>query len=72
MDGLAIRISITLITAIQAMIAAALGFAEILPQEAKIILVIISAGLAVVINQIPSWSNAPSAARAMRRANPTD
>lgn len=72
MDGLSIRISITLLTAAQAMIAAALGFAEILPQEAKVLLVIISAGLAVVINQVPSWRNAGNAERALRNADPTD
>jgi len=72
MDGLGIRVTITLLTAAQAMIAAALGFAEILPQEAKVLMVILSAGLAVVINQVPSWQNAGSAARAMDKANPTD
>jgi len=72
MDGLGIRIGITLLTAAQAMIAAALGFAEILPQEAKVGLVILSAGLAVVINQIPSWQSAPRAERALRNASPSD
>jgi hypothetical protein len=54
-ERLGIRITVTLLTALQAMIAALLGFAEILPQEAKIGLVVASAGLAVVLNQIPSW-----------------
>jgi len=67
-DGLWIRITITLLAAAQAMIAAVLGFGEILPQEWKIGLIVVSAGLAVVINQVPSWTAAPGVARAMKRA----
>lgn len=67
-DGLWIRITITLLAAAQAMIAAVLGFADILPQEWKIVLIALSAGLAVVINQVPSWTSAPAASRALRRA----
>ena len=72
MDGLGIRIAITVVATIQAMVAATLGFAEILPQEAKVALVIIAAGLAVLSNQIPSWQNAPRAERAMRSKPKTD
>jgi len=68
MDGLMIRVLITILTAAQAMIAATLGFGEILPQEWKVVLVVLSAGLAVVLNQIPSWNHAPAADRALRRA----
>jgi len=50
------------------MIAAVLGFGDILPQEYKVGLVAVSAGLAVVLNQIPSWQQAPRAQRAMRRS----
>lgn len=67
-DGLGIRILITLLAALQAGIAALLGFAEILPQEAKIGLVVASAMLAVCLNQIPSWNQAPSAQRALKKA----
>lgn len=72
MDGLGIRIAITVVAVIQAMVAATLGFAEILPQEAKIVLVVIAAGLAVLSNQIPSWQQAGTAERALRRAAPND
>jgi len=71
MDGLGIRVTITLLTAGQAMIAAALGFAEILPEEAKVALVVLAAGLAVLSNQIPSWQNAGKAERALRDVDPT-
>jgi len=67
-EGLGIRIAITLLTAAQAMIAAVLGFGDILPQEYKVGLVAVSAGLAVVLNQIPRWQQAPRAQRAMRRS----
>lgn len=67
-DGFWFRVSITLLTAAQAMIAAVLGFADLLPIEWKIGLITTSAGLAIVINQIPSWNAAPSAARALKRA----
>ena len=67
-DGLWIRITITLLTATQAMIAAVLGFADILPTEWKVGLLVTSAGLAVVLNQVPSWTAAPSASRALKRA----
>lgn len=66
MDGLAIRVTITVLTVLQAGIAALLGFADILPQEAKIGLVVASAMLAVALNQVPSWAGAPAAARALR------
>jgi hypothetical protein len=67
-DGLAIRVVILLLTMTQACISALLGFAELLPQQWKIALVVASAGLAVALNQIPSWMNAPRADRAMRAA----
>jgi hypothetical protein len=68
MDGLGLRILITLLAAAQAGIAALLGFAEILPQSAKVGLVVASAVLAVLLNQIPSWSAAPAAQRALKKA----
>jgi len=71
-DGLGIRIAITIVACAQAMIAAALGFAEILPEAAKVALVVLAAGLAVLSNQIPSWQSAPRAERALRNANPTE
>jgi hypothetical protein len=67
-DGLAIRILITFLATAQAGIAALLGFAEILPQEAKIGLVVASAMLAVLLNQVPSWQSAPAAGRALKKA----
>lgn len=67
-EGLALRVLITLLAALQAGIAALLGFGEILPQEAKIGLVVASAMLAVLLNQIPSWQAAPAAQRAMKKA----
>jgi len=69
-DGAAIRVAILLLTMTQACISALLGFADVLPQQWKIALVVASAGLAVALNQIPSWMNAPKVDRAMRaRAN---
>lgn len=67
-DGIGIRITITVITALQAMVAALLGFGEIIPQNWKIILVVASAGLAVIANQVPSWQQAPAASRALKKA----
>jgi hypothetical protein len=71
-DGLAIRVTITILTACQAGIAALLGFGEIVPQEWKVALVVASAMLAVVLNQVPSWRGAPAAERAMKAQRPTD
>jgi hypothetical protein len=45
-----------------------LGFAEILPQEWKIGLVVASAMIAVLLNQVPSWQQAPAAQRALKKA----
>ena len=70
MDGIYIRVAITLVAVIQAMIAALLGFAEILPQEWKVLLVVVAAGLAVLSNQIPSWQSAPGVERRMRKPTP--
>jgi len=65
-DGLWLRILITVLSATQAGIAALLGFTEVLPMEWKIALVVASAALAVVLNQVPSWQRAPAAERALR------
>ena len=67
-EGIWIRVTITLLAATQAVVAAVLGFADILPVEWKVALVAVSAGLAVVINQIPSWQGAPAAGRALKKA----
>ena len=67
-EGLAIRISITLLAALQAGIAALLGFGDVIPQQFKIGLVVASAMVAVLLNQIPSWQGAPAAERAMKKA----
>jgi len=64
----AIRLAILLLSIGQAAISAVLGFSEILPIEAKIALIAASAGIAVALNQIPSWAAAPHAARALKRA----
>ena len=66
------RITITLLTAMQAMIAAYLGFGELVPQSWKIGLVVISAGIAVVLNQLPSWGNAVKAQEAVDAKLPHD
>lgn len=66
MDGLVIRIGITCIAVAQAMIAALLGFADILPQQWKVVLVVLAAGLAVLANQVPSWQSAPAVDRKTR------
>jgi UPF0716 family protein affecting phage T7 exclusion len=65
-EGLSIRLAILLLTVAQACIAALLGFAEILPQEWKVALVVLAAGVGVALNQVPSWMNAGSAERALR------
>jgi hypothetical protein len=67
-----IRLAILICTAVQAMIAAALAFADFFPPEWKIGLVVASAGLAVVLNQLPSWQNAPTATAALNLAAPAD
>lgn len=64
-DGLAIRITITILTAAQAGITALLAFTDVLPQAVKIGLVVASAMLAVALNQVPSWGGAPAAAKAL-------
>ena len=66
-DGLVIRIGITFVAVCQAMIAALLGFGDILPQQWKVVLVVIAAGLAVLSNQLPSWQKAPQVDRALRK-----
>ena len=66
MNGL--KVAITLLAAAQAMIAALLGFAEILPQWAKVGLVVLAAGIAVVLNQMPSWQDSARAERALDKA----
>lgn len=68
-EGLGFRIAITVVAAAQAMVAAALGFGEIIPQQYKFGLVVVSAGLAVVANQLPSWQSAPHAERELRAKN---
>lgn len=68
-EGLWIRVCTTILAAAQAMIAAALGFGDQLADEWKFGLVVVSAGLAIVINQLPSWQGAPAAARALRRTD---
>lgn len=68
MDGIYIRITITILTMLSTGISALLGFADILPQWAKICLVVASAMIGVALNQIPSWQAAPKAERAMRRS----
>lgn len=70
--GIGIRVTITIVTAAQAMVAAVLGFGDVIPQAWKIGLVVASAGLAVVANQIPSWQNAGAAERALRAETPTE
>jgi len=66
--GLSIRIVITFLTALQAGIAALLGFGDVVPQQWKIALVVASAMIAVLLNQVPSWQQAPAANRAMKEA----
>ena len=65
-EGIGIRITITVLLVAQAMVAALLGFADLIPQQWKIILVVVSAGIGVALNQITSWQSAPAAARALR------
>lgn len=67
-NTLTIRILITVLAATQAMISTALAFSDQLPNGVKIGLVVASAGLAVVLNQIPSWNNAGVAADTMKAA----
>lgn len=66
-----IRISVAVLTIVQAMIAALLGFGEYIGQEWKIALVVLSAGVSVALNQLPriqqgslsqgdsSWTSSP-------------
>lgn len=65
-EGIGIRITITVLLAAQAMVAALLGFADLIPQAWKVGLVVVSAGIGVALNQITSWQRAPEAARALR------
>lgn len=67
-EGIAIRILIVVLGGSQAGIAAMLGFAEYLPQEVKIGLVVASAVLAYVLNTVPSWGQAAASARALKKA----
>jgi len=69
-EGLSIRLVILVLLVAQAMIAALLGFADVLPEEAKIALVVVSAGIGVALNQITSWQSAPAVDRATRRVEP--
>jgi hypothetical protein len=48
-----IRIAVLVLTVTQAMIAALLGFGDVLPQQWKIALVVLSAGVSVALNQMP-------------------
>lgn len=67
-EGLGIRITITVLTALQAGIAALLALELELAIAVKAGLVVASAMLAVVLNQIPSWGSAPSVDRTIERA----
>lgn len=66
----AIRITITILAALQAGIAALLAFGDVLPQWGKIACVVASAMIGVLLNQVPSWSSAPQAAAALRAGAP--
>jgi hypothetical protein len=70
MDGLYFRLALLVVGMCQVMITALMGFAEQLPQEWKIVLTVVSAGLVFLSNQLPSFGGAPAAARAMRRVRP--
>lgn len=67
-----LRFAILILTALQAMIAAALGFADMFPTEWKIALIIASAGIAVVLNQLPTWQESPAAQARMRKSGAGD
>lgn len=72
-DGLYLRIVITLLAACQAGIAAALAYPDFdLPNVVKFGLVVASAALAVVLNQVPSWQSAPGAERRLRKRPAVD
>lgn len=65
-EGLGIRITITVLVVTQAVVAAVLGFADVLPLQWKIALVATSAGVGVALNQVTSWGSAPKVARELR------
>jgi hypothetical protein len=68
-DGLALRILIAVLSATQAGIAALLAFSDLaLPVEAKASCVVASAVIGVLLNQVPSWQQAPAAQRALQKA----
>lgn len=68
-EGLGIRLVILVLLVVQSMVAALLGFAELLPIEAKVALVVVSAGIGVALNQITSWQSAPRVDRLQQAAN---
>ena len=70
--GLATRLAILFLLVTQAVVAAVLGFAELLPIQAKIELVATSAGTGVALNTITSWTSAPAAERAAKQATPPE
>lgn len=66
-EGLWIRILITFLSAAQAGMTALLAFTDLaLPVEAKAAIVVASAIIAVILNQVPSWQSAPKAERALK------
>jgi hypothetical protein len=69
-EGVGIRITITVLTALQAGIAALLALELDLAIAVKAGLVVASAMLAVVLNQVPSWQSAPAASRALQERHP--
>jgi hypothetical protein len=72
-DGLAIRILITLLGGVQVGIATLLALDYIeLADVMKAGLVVASAVIAVVLNQVPSWQSAPAAERRLRKRPPID
>ena len=72
MDGIWFRIAVVMVGCLQVGVTALLGFQDQLPLEWKIVLVVASAMLVFLGNQLPSLQNAPRAARALRSKPRTD
>jgi hypothetical protein len=70
-DGSIIRLSLLVVLASSAAIAAVLGFAEYLDQTLKIVLVGVNAGLIVIANQLSSWQSAPKVERMRKEEDAT-
>lgn len=58
---IALRVATAVLMAVQASITAYLAFGDLVPQTTKIALVVASAGLAVLLNQLPRPQDKPQA-----------